>query len=83
MEELCALRAAGTRVANQVLYNLAHGGAGVRPAALVRRARIDVMAYSPLDEGPLARHPAVAAVAKEQASPPRRWRSHGRCDAAR
>jgi diketogulonate reductase-like aldo/keto reductase len=50
LEELVALAAGGEAAANQVLYNLARRG-------------IEVMAYSPLDEGTLVAHPAVAAVA--------------------
>jgi diketogulonate reductase-like aldo/keto reductase len=55
----------GERVAaNQVLYNLARRGIEFDLLPLCNASRIEVMAYSPLDEGPLARHPAVAAVAR-------------------
>jgi len=58
--------AGGERVAaNQVLYNLARRGIEFDLLPLCRSSRIEVMAYSPLDEGPLARHPAVAAVARQ------------------
>jgi len=50
--------------ANQVLYNLARRGIEYDLLPLCQRSRIDVMAYSPLDEGPLARHPAVVAAAR-------------------
>ena len=51
--------------ANQVLYNLARRGIEFDLLPLCSGAHIDVMAYSPLDEGPLARHPALGALARE------------------
>ena len=55
---------AGDRVAaDQVLYNLARRGIEFDLLPLCNASRIEVMAYSPLDEGALARHPALAAVA--------------------
>jgi diketogulonate reductase-like aldo/keto reductase len=58
--------AGGERVAaNQVLYNLARRGIEFDLLPLCNASRIDVMAYSPFDEGPLARHPALAAVARQ------------------
>ena len=52
----------GERVAaNQVLYNLATRAASSSTCCRGARARgIDVMAYSPLDEGRLVEHPALA-----------------------
>ena len=56
----------GDRVAaNQVLYNLARRGIEFDLLPLCQASRIDVMAYSPLDEGPLARHPSLVAAARE------------------
>jgi len=61
----------GERVAaNQVLYNLARRGIEFDLLPLCNASRIEVMAYSPLDEGPLARHPAVAAVARQIGASP-------------
>ena len=65
LEELAALRDGDNLAADQVLYNLARRGAEFDLLPWCARRGIDVMAYSPLDEGPLARHPAVAAVARE------------------
>ena len=51
--------------ANQVLYNLARRGIEYDLLPLCQGSRIEVMAYSPLDEGALPRHPAVVAAAAE------------------
>ena len=64
LEELVAIPG-GERVAvNQVLYNLSRRGIEYDLLPWCRTRGVDVMAYSPLDEGPLARHPAVSAVAR-------------------
>ena len=64
MEELFAVDGGNRAAANQVLYNLARRGPefDLLPWCVARS--VDVMAYSPLDEGSLARHPAVVQVAK-------------------
>jgi diketogulonate reductase-like aldo/keto reductase len=65
LEELFAVRDGDNVAADQVLYNLARRGAEFDLLPWCAAKNVDVMAYSPLDEGPLARHPAVAAVARE------------------
>jgi diketogulonate reductase-like aldo/keto reductase len=50
--------------ANQVLYNLAHRGVEFDLLPWCAKRRIPLMAYSPLDEGRLARHPALVSVAQ-------------------
>lgn len=65
MEELFAVPGGGHAVANQVLYNLARRGIEFDLLGWCAARGLDVMAYSPLDEGPLARHPEVARVARE------------------
>lgn len=65
MDELFAIEGGDRAAANQVLYNLARRGIEFDLLSWCAKHRITVMAYSPLDEGPLARHPAVTAVAKE------------------
>jgi diketogulonate reductase-like aldo/keto reductase len=65
LEELAALRGGKGAAVNQVLYNLARRGIEFDLLPWCAAHAVDVMAYSPLDEGPLARHPAVAAVAGE------------------
>ena len=64
LQELATVPGGENVAANQVLYNLARRGIEFDLLAWCAGRRIDVMAYSPLDEGPLAHHPAVAAVAK-------------------
>ena len=64
LEELASVPGGDRVAANQVLYNLSRRGIEFDLLPWCRRRGIDVMAYSPLDEGPLARHPAVAKVAK-------------------
>ena len=65
MEELeVAARGSSGPLANQVLYNLSRRGIEFDLLPRCREGGVDVMAYSPLDEGPLARHPAVGRVAK-------------------
>jgi diketogulonate reductase-like aldo/keto reductase len=48
---------------DQVLYNLARRGVEFDLLPWCRERSVDVMAYSPLDEGPLARHPALRKIA--------------------
>lgn len=64
MEELFGIAGGDRGAANQVLYNLARRGAEFDLLPWCAARAIDVMAYSPLDEGPLARHPAVSAVGR-------------------
>jgi diketogulonate reductase-like aldo/keto reductase len=63
MEELAAVPAGDRVAANQVLYNLARRGPEHDLFPWCARRGIDIMAYSPLDEGPLAGHPVVVEVA--------------------
>ena len=62
MEELVAVPGGERCAANQVLYNLAHRGLEFDLVPWCAKRRIPIMAYSPLDEGRLARHPALVAV---------------------
>jgi len=64
MEALVAVPGGNRCAANQVLYNLAHRGPEFDLLPWCAARRIPIMAYSPLDEGRLVRHPAIAAVAK-------------------
>ncbi len=63
MQDLLAVPQGERVAANQVLYNLARRGAEFDLAPWCAARRIALMAYSPLDEGRLARHPALDAVA--------------------
>ena len=64
MEAIVAVPGGERCAANQVLYNLAHRGPEFDLLPWCAARRIPIMAYSPLDEGRLVRHPAIAAVAK-------------------
>ena len=64
MEELVAVPGGGRVAANQVLYNLARRGVEYDLLPWCEERGVQVMAYSPLDEGRLVRHPAIDAVAR-------------------
>lgn len=70
MEELFATPGGDRAAANQVLYNLARRGIEFDLLGWCASRGVDVMAYSPLDEGPLVRHPAVVRAAKDSALTP-------------
>ena len=64
MEELVSVPGGDRCAANQVLYNLGHRGVEFDLLPWCASRRIPLMAYSPLDEGRLVRHPALVAVAQ-------------------
>jgi diketogulonate reductase-like aldo/keto reductase len=64
MEELVAVPGGERVAANQVLYNLARRGSEFDLMPWCAKRGIPIMAYSPLDEGRLARHPAITSVAQ-------------------
>jgi diketogulonate reductase-like aldo/keto reductase len=64
MEELIAVPGGKRVAANQVLYNLARRGIEFDLMPWCAKHGIPIMAYSPLDEGRLARHPAITSVAR-------------------
>jgi diketogulonate reductase-like aldo/keto reductase len=70
MEELVAAPGGDRCAANQVLYNLAHRGPEFDLLPWCAARRIPIMAYSPLDEGRLVRHPAIASIAHRLAVDP-------------
>jgi diketogulonate reductase-like aldo/keto reductase len=63
LEEVIAIPGGRNIAANQVLYNLAARGIEFDLLPWCARHRIDVMAYSPLDEGRLMRNPTLVALA--------------------
>jgi diketogulonate reductase-like aldo/keto reductase len=63
MDELVAVPGGDRCAANQVLYNLARRGPEFDLLPWCAKRRIPVMAYSPLDEGRLVRHPALISTA--------------------
>lgn len=64
MDELLAVADGSNVAANQVLYNLARRGIEYDLLKDSQARGIAVMAYSPLDEGRLLRHPDLIHIAK-------------------
>ena len=69
LEELLAVPEGGNVAANQVLYNLAHRGIEFDLLGWCAAHGVRVMAYSPLDEGRLVRHPALSEIGKRLGVP--------------
>ncbi|MBZ9760424.1 aldo/keto reductase [Mesorhizobium sp. CA8] len=63
MENLVSLPSGGNVQTNQVLYNLSRRGLEFDLAPWSRRRRIPLMAYSPVEQGALARNARLEAVA--------------------
>ena len=63
METLSQLPGGGQIMANQVLYNLAHRGIEYDLTTWCAQRSIPIMAYSPLEEGRLVRHPELVQIA--------------------
>ncbi|HEY4999532.1 MAG TPA: aldo/keto reductase [Usitatibacter sp.] len=70
LEELVAVPGGRRVAANQVLYNLGRRGVEFDLLPWCSRNEVPVMAYSPLDEGRLMRHPALDAVARRLGATP-------------
>jgi len=63
MEELAGLPAGGNVQTNQVLYNLSRRGPEFDLAPWSRQRSIPLMAYSPVEQGALARNARLEAIA--------------------
>jgi diketogulonate reductase-like aldo/keto reductase len=70
MEALTAVPGGPRVAADQVLYNLARRGVEFDLLPWCARHDVRPMAYSPLDEGGLVRHPALDAVARRLGATP-------------
>lgn len=70
LEELAAVPGGGEVAVNQVLYNLAARGIEFDLLPWCAGRGIQVMAYSPLDEGRLLRHAELAALARKIGTTP-------------
>ncbi len=55
---------------NQVLYNLARRGIEFDLLPKAQAAGMPIMAYSPIEQGRLAGHPAIAAIARRHSATP-------------
>lgn len=69
LEELLAVPGGSEVAVNQVLYNLAHRGIEFDLLGWCAKHAVRVMAYSPLDEGRLVRHPALSEIGKRLGVP--------------
>jgi diketogulonate reductase-like aldo/keto reductase len=70
MDELAALPKGGSCASNQVLYHLGSRGIEWRLLDACRKAKVMVMAYSPLGQGPLLRKPALMKIADKHGVDP-------------
>lgn len=70
MEQACAAAGGDSIAANQVLYNLARRGIERRLLPWCLDRGIEVMAYSPLEQGRLRARPALEAVARRRGITP-------------
>jgi diketogulonate reductase-like aldo/keto reductase len=70
MAELDALPGGGAVATNQVLYNLTRRGIEHELLPWCRARRIPIMAYSPVEQGRLLGHKALAAVAGRHGASP-------------
>ncbi|WP_160009481.1 aldo/keto reductase [Rhizobium sp. 18055] len=70
MEELLAVPAGKKVAANQVLYNLSRRGIEFDLLPWCQSRNIPIMAYSPIEQGRIIRHPEIIRIAKaNQATP--------------
>jgi len=70
MQELLTLEHGGAVQTDQVLYNLARRGIEYDLLPYCRQHDITLMAYSPIEQGRLLQHPALAAVSRRHAATP-------------
>ena len=63
MDELAGVPNGGNCASNQVLYHLGSRGIEWELLAKCQKAKVMVMAYSPLGQGPLLRKPALGKIA--------------------
>ncbi len=70
LEELFATGAGERAAADQVCYSLARRGVEFDLLPWCERHGVEAMAYSPLDEGALAAHPALGRVARRLGATP-------------
>ncbi|MER9873363.1 aldo/keto reductase [Mesorhizobium sp. M0195] len=70
MEELVRLPAGGNVQTNQVLYNLSQRGVEFNLAPWSRQCGMPLMAYSPVDQGVLARNARLDAIAARHGATP-------------
>ena len=70
LRELAALPGGDALATNQVLYNPSRRGIEFDLLPWCRARGVPIMAYSPIEQGRLLGHPAIAAVAKAHGATP-------------
>jgi aldehyde reductase len=70
MAELCAVPGGDRAAVNQVLYNLSYRGIEWDLLPWCEERGIPLMAYSPIEQARLARHPGLHALAEKQSATP-------------
>ena len=64
MKELTALPGGQEVATDQVLYNLSRRGPELNLFPLLRELRVPIMAYSPIEQGRILRHPVLREIAE-------------------
>jgi diketogulonate reductase-like aldo/keto reductase len=72
MQELLALEHGAQAQVNQVLYNLSRRGIEFDLQPYCAQQGIAIMAYSPIEQGRILRHPQLATIARQHATGPLR-----------
>jgi diketogulonate reductase-like aldo/keto reductase len=70
LRELAALPGGSALATNQVLYNPSRRGIEFDLLPWCRARGVPIMAYSPIEQGRLLRHPAIAAIAAAHGATP-------------
>jgi diketogulonate reductase-like aldo/keto reductase len=70
MDELAGVPGGGNCASNQVLYHLGSRGIEWKLLSQCQKAKIMVMAYSPLGQGPLLKKPALEKIADKHGQDP-------------
>ena len=70
MEEAWGLAHGKEIATNQILYNLTRRSVEFELLPWLRERHVPVMAYSPVEQGRLVKHPKLAAIAKERQATP-------------
>jgi diketogulonate reductase-like aldo/keto reductase len=70
MEELVNLPEGSSVSTDQVLYNLEHRGIEFDLLPWCKRGQVPIMAYSPIEQGELLRHPVLTSVAARHEATP-------------
>lgn len=70
MEDLWAQKDGKVCATNQVLYNITRRGIEFDLQPACRKKKMPLMAYSPIEQGRMLRHPALAKAAQEKGATP-------------